>query len=79
MPALPRSIAHLDMDAFFASVELLHYPQLRGQAVVVGGRRATVAGDAFPRLATAALSCRATDRSAASPAPCPCSSLTFLK
>lgn len=33
----PR-IAHLDMDAFFASVELLSYPELRGQAVVVGGR-----------------------------------------
>lgn len=38
MKPAERRIAHLDMDAFFASVELLRYPQLKGQAVVVGGR-----------------------------------------
>jgi DNA polymerase-4 len=50
---MERRVAHLDMDAFYASVELLARPALRDLPVVIGGRRAPPApagSGHWPRL-----------------------------
>ena len=36
---MDRIILHSDINACYASIELLHHPELRGRPVAVGGER----------------------------------------
>ena len=54
IPDHPRAIVHLDLDAFFAAVEVLENPDLAGKPVLIGGRpeeRGVVAAASYPARA----------------------------
>jgi len=54
MPDPPRAIVHLDLDAFYAAVEVLENPGLAGKPVLIGGRpgeRGVVATASYPARA----------------------------
>jgi len=44
---IERRIAHIDMDAFFASIEQLDHPEWRGKPLAVGDGPRSVVSAAF--------------------------------
>jgi DNA polymerase-4 len=54
MSVRSRAVVHLDLDAFFAAVEVLLNPELAGKPLIVGGRpdqRGVVASASYPARA----------------------------
>ena len=68
--AAGRTVLHADLDAFFASVEQLDRPELRGRSVLVGGRsrRSVVAAASYEARA---FGCRSAMPMARALALCP--------
>ena len=70
-------IIHVDMDAFFASVELLEHPELVGRPVIVGGRdgRGVVSAASYEARVfgvSSAMSMAEASRRCPRPWSCPC-------
>ena len=60
-----RAIMHLDLDAFYAAVEVLENPELAGKALIIGGRpeeRGVVATASYPARAFGVHSAMSTSR-----------------